>query len=272
MIPFLLECRFRSVTLHFNPIYLQSRYPASTKGWKPPGNRESPWHSGYHAWLWLSSRQIQTPVVPLHDFWTNTIEEKYKPHYLLSSSSITIIVLPGSCHIDTAVWMHYMMLTKRLEKKLDSNYTRMLWAILNKSWWQHPTRHQLYAHLPPITKTIQVRRTRYAGHCWKSRDELISDILLWTLTYGRAKAGRPARTYIQQLCEDTDVALKTYQRRWTIGKSGERGSGISVLVVGQDEMMTRIVLALNSPKRVCIPLNKEIKNQTKPNQNIGIAI
>ena len=94
-------------------------------------------------------------------------------------------------------------LTKRLEKKLDGNYTRMLRAILNKSWRQHPTRHQLYGHLPPITKTIQVRRTRHAGHCWRSRDEFISDILLWTPTHGRAKAGRPARTYIQQLCEDT---------------------------------------------------------------------
>ena len=79
----------------------------------------------------------------------------------------------------------------------------MLRAILNKSWWQHPTRHQLYGHLPPITKTIQARRTRHAGHCWRSWDELISDVFLWTPTYGRAKAGRPARTYIQQLCEDT---------------------------------------------------------------------
>ena len=94
-------------------------------------------------------------------------------------------------------------LTKRLEKKLDGNNTRMLSAILNKSWRQHPTRHQLYGQLPLITKTIQVRRTRHAGHCWRSRDELISDILLWTPTHGRAKAGRPARTYIQQLCEDT---------------------------------------------------------------------
>ena len=92
---------------------------------------------------------------------------------------------------------------KRLEKKLDGNYTRMLRAILNKSWQQHPTRHQLYGHLPPITKTIQVRRTRHAGHCWRSRDELIRDVLLWIPTHGRAKAGRPARTYIQQLCEDT---------------------------------------------------------------------
>ena len=94
-------------------------------------------------------------------------------------------------------------LTKRLEKKLDGNYTRMLRAILNKSWQQHPTRHQLYGHLPPIMKTIQVRRTRHAGHCWRSRDELIRDVLLWIPSHGRAKAGRPARTYIQQLCEDT---------------------------------------------------------------------
>ena len=123
-------------------------------------------------------------------------------------------------------------LTKRLEKKLVGNYTRMLWAILNKSWRQHPTRHQLYDHLPPITKTIQARRTRHAGHCWRSRDEFISDVLLWTPTYGRAKAGRPARTCIQQLC---DVALKTCQRRWMIGRSGEDGSGTSVLAARHDD-------------------------------------
>ena len=46
-------------------------------------------------------------------------------------------------------------------------------------------------------------KTRHAGHCWRSRDELIRDVLLWTPTHGRATAGRPARTYIQHLCEDT---------------------------------------------------------------------
>ena len=94
-------------------------------------------------------------------------------------------------------------LTKRLKKKLDGNYTKMLRAILNKSWWQHLTRHQLYGHLPPITKTIQVRWTKHAGHCWRSKDKLISDVLLCSPTNGQAKAGWPARTYIQQLCEDT---------------------------------------------------------------------
>ena len=115
-------------------------------------------------------------------------------HYVYFQAAVTSILLYGC-----TTWT----LTKRLEKKLDGNYTRMLRAILNKSWQQHPTRHQLYGHLPPITKTIQVRRTRHAGHCWRSRDELIRDVLLWIPTHGRAKAGRPARTYIQQLCEDT---------------------------------------------------------------------
>ena len=84
---------------------------------------------------------------------------------------------------------------------IKSRYCK-LWEFFSPLQ-QHPTRHQLYGHLPPITKTIQVRRTRHAGHCWRSRDELIRDVLLWIPTHGRAKAGRPARTYIQQLCEDT---------------------------------------------------------------------
>ena len=94
-------------------------------------------------------------------------------------------------------------LTKRMEKKLAGKYTRMLRGILNRSWRQHPSKQQLYGHLPPITKTIQIRRTRHVRHCWRSRDELISDVLLWTPSHGRAKAGRSTRTYIQQLCEDT---------------------------------------------------------------------
>ena len=90
-------------------------------------------------------------------------------------------------------------LTKRMKKKLNGNYTRMLRAILNKSWRQKYSKKQLYDHLPPITKTIQVRRIRHAGNCWRSRDKLISDVLLWTPSHGRERIGGPAGTYIQQL-------------------------------------------------------------------------
>ena len=84
----------------------------------------------------------------------------------------------------------------KLHKNVESSIEQVLATTLHKT----PTIRTL---APTITKTIQVRRTRHAGHCWRSKDELISDLLLWTPTYGRAKAGRQAQTYIQQLCEDT---------------------------------------------------------------------
>ena len=59
---------------------------------------------------------------------------------------------PNSGCVDTAIWMHHMD-TKRMEKRLDSNHTKMLQTVLNKSWRQHPTKQQL----PPIMKTIQIR-------------------------------------------------------------------------------------------------------------------
>ena len=133
-----------------------------------------------------------TSIDSLSIIWKSNLSDKMKRSFF--QAAVVSILLYGY-----TTWT----LTKRLEKKLDGNYTRMLRAILNKSWQQHPTRHQVYGHLPPTTKTIQARRTRHAGHCWRSKDELLSDVLLWTPAYGQSKAGRPARTYIQQLCDDT---------------------------------------------------------------------
>ena len=177
----------------------------------------------------------------------------------------------------------------------------MLRAILNKSWRQHPKRHQLYGHLPPMTKTFQVRRTRHAVHCWRSSDELISDVLLSYLptplgqdmTQGQFLSGvwqvwiqsfpsprlvasprlknllcptiyptilykikcidkkvmysyGPPHMAVQKQDDQhehtfsnyvkiRDVFQKTCLRRWTIAKSGERGSGISVLPARHDD-------------------------------------
>ena len=57
-------------------------------------------------------------------------------------------------------------------------------------------------------KSIQVRWSRYVRRCWRSRDELISDVLLWTPSHGCAKVGWSARTYIQQLCAKTGCSLE----------------------------------------------------------------
>ena len=112
----------------------------------------------------------------------------------------------------------------------------MLRAILNSSWQQHPTRRQLYGHLPPIMKTIQARRTRHAVHCWRSKDEIVSDVLLWTPAYGQSKAGRPARTFIQQLCDDTGCNPEDLPKAMNDRETWrERGSGISVLAARHDD-------------------------------------
>ena len=136
-------------------------------------------------------RQTSTHIDRLLVIWKSDLPDKMKRS---SFQAVVVLILLYGC----TTWT----LTKHMEKKLDGNYTRMLQAILNKSWRQHPIKQQLYGHLLPIMKTIQVRWTRHAGHCWRSKDEIISDILQWTPSHGRAKAGRPAKTYIQQLFAD----------------------------------------------------------------------
>ena len=125
---------------------------------------------------------IDKPLV----IWMSELTDKLKRSFF--KVAVVSILLYGS-----TTWT----LTKCMEKKLDSNYIRMLRAILNKSRRQHPTKHQLYGHRLPITKTIKIRRTAHAGHYWRIRDELISDVLLLTPSHWRAKVGRTARTYIQ---------------------------------------------------------------------------
>ena len=100
-----------------------------------------------------------TTIDRLSIIWKSDLTDKMKRSFF--QAAVVSILLYGC-----TTWT----LTKRLEKKLDGNYTRMLRAILNRSWQQHPTRYQLYGQLPPIAKTIQVRRAIHAGHCWRSKD------------------------------------------------------------------------------------------------------
>ena len=86
-----------------------------------------------------------TAINRLSIIWKSDLTDKMKRSFF--QAAVTSILLYGC-----TTWT----LTKRLEKKLDGNYTRMLRAILNKSWWQHPTRHQLYGHLPPSRKPFKL--------------------------------------------------------------------------------------------------------------------
>ena len=85
-----------------------------------------------------------TAIDKLSVIWKSDLTDKMKRSFF--QAAVISILLYGC-----TTWT----LTKRLEKKLDGNYTTMLWAILNKSWRQHLTKHQLYGHLPPTTKTTK---------------------------------------------------------------------------------------------------------------------
>ena len=64
-----------------------------------------------------------TAIDKLSIVWKSDLTDKMKRSFF-----------QGGGRVDTAVWMHHLDAKKRLEKKLDCNYIRMLLAILNKSW------------------------------------------------------------------------------------------------------------------------------------------
>ena len=105
-------------------------------------------------------------------------------------------------------------LTKRMEKKLDGIYTRMLRLILNKSWRQHPIKQQLYGHLPPITKTIKVRRTRHAGRAHKWCTHM--NPLTW-----------PSKSRATSTNLHTAAQCRYGMSPWGPARSGERLGGVA---------------------------------------------
>ena len=71
----------------------------------------------------------------------------------------------------------------------------------------------LYLVSGEIWQAIQMRRTRHAGHCWRSKNKLIIDVHLWILTYQHTSVNRLAKTYIHQLCVDPVWRLEVLLRR-----------------------------------------------------------
>ena len=55
----------------------------------------------------------------------------------------------------------------------------------------------------PSLKTSHIRWTRHVRYCWRIKDKLI-----WAPSHGHVSVGRPARTYLQQLCTDIGCSLE----------------------------------------------------------------
>ena len=136
-------------------------------------------------------------LTKLNSIWKSNLTEKLKKEFF--QAVVQSVLLYGS-----TTWT----LTKQLEKKIDGNYTRMLRAILNISWKEHPSKERLYGTFPPISQVIREQRLRFVGHCWRSKDEIVQSVLLWRPNHGKRNRGRPSKTYIHQLIEDTGMNVE----------------------------------------------------------------
>ena len=131
-------------------------------------------------------------VNQLDSIWKSNLPDTLKRNFF--RATVESVLVYGS-----TAWT----LTTALESKIDGAYTRMLRAALNVSWKEHMTNTELYGKISPISQTIRTQRMRFAGHVWRNKDELVSDVLLWEPTHGRQDPGRPKRTFIDQLADDT---------------------------------------------------------------------
>ena len=96
-------------------------------------------------------------------------------------------------------------LTQSLDKRLDRAYTKMLRVVKNVTWQKRIANEVLYAGLPRISTTIRKRRLTFSDHCWRSENEVVSDLVLWEPKHGKRGVGGQVCTFVDLLQADTEV-------------------------------------------------------------------
>ena len=127
----------------------------------------------------------------LEPIWKSTLPMKVKMKFF--PSTVTTVLLYGSCTL---------ALTKELEKKLDGCYAKMLRVV---KMYQGSNTLEMIGKIPKITTTNAVQKVRFSRHCWRSKDKLAHQLLLWEPTHGKRPRGRPRQTFIDQLVDDTEL-------------------------------------------------------------------
>ena len=165
-----------------------------------------------------------TAIDRLSIIWKSDLTDKMKRNFF--QAAVVSILLYGC-----TTWT----LTKRLEKKLDGNYTRMLeqyWTSPGDNTPQGTNYTATYLPSRKLSKLDEPDMQDTAGEARTSSSVMYS--------YGPSHMAKQKQddqlehTYSSYV-RIRDVALKNCQRRWMIGRSGERGSGISVLAARHDD-------------------------------------
>ena len=76
-------------------------------------------------------------------------------------------------------------MNSKMHKRLDGCYTNMLRKIKNMSWKNHHTLAEIYGNIPKLSSSVAVKRARFAGHCFRAKEEVISDLIFWKKSESR---------------------------------------------------------------------------------------
>ena len=128
----------------------------------------------------------------MHKIWTSQLPNKIKLQ--IFRATVEPILLYGS-----ETWT----LSKKLEKRLDGTYTRLLMRAQNLSWKRHPSISDIYGNLPRVSAIVRSRRVQFAGHCYRAESEVISSLLLWKSSSDNAK-GRKL-SFPEVISRDTGI-------------------------------------------------------------------
>ena len=79
-------------------------------------------------------------------------------------------------------------LSKRLEKRLDRTYTRLLMRVQNLSWRSHHTKQLICRNVPSVSTIVKARTVQFAGHSYRAGKEVISSLLLWKPSQSRGRS------------------------------------------------------------------------------------
>ena len=112
----------------------------------------------------------------MHKIWSSRLTIDFKIN--IFRATVEPIPLYGS-----ETWT----LSRKLERRLDGTYTRLLMRAKNLSWKRHPTIAQIYGKLPRVSTLVKSRRVQFSGHCFRADSEIISSLLLWKPTFDHTR-------------------------------------------------------------------------------------
>ena len=78
---------------------------------------------------------------------------------------------------------------------------------LGVSWWDRVSNVEVFQNVPRVSETVRTRRLRLSGHVQRHEELTAHQLLFWEPDRGSRGRGRPKKTFINQLREDTGLSV-----------------------------------------------------------------